>query len=136
MDDALHPIALRFYRARRREVPELGPGRQLTSVDADDDTTPTAVASRIARRVADGVLARQLVGDLAVDLGEVEHLIGEEGAPAGFLRELPQGELGFFEALALGRVGAAQADRVDRGFRTLGQIEHFFERQQARGVFL
>ena len=93
--------------------------------------------ARVPRRVADRVLARQLVGNLAVDVGELGDLSREERAAAGFLRELPHHELGFLEALraARRRVVGPQADGVDRGLGPLRQVEHLLERQQARRVF-
>ena len=121
---------------RRREVALLGPRRHARPGHADDDAAPGAVALRVPRRVADRVLARELVGDLAVDAGQLGDLRREERAAAGFLRELAQHELGFLEALGrrAGAVGRAQADRVDRGLGALGEVEHLLERQQARGV--
>ena len=87
----------------------------------------------ILRRVADGVLAGELVGNLRVDAVQVFDLGREERASAGFLRELAHDEFRFTKSAGAGVV-AAQRDRVDRGFRPLGQVEHFFERDQARGV--
>ncbi len=89
----------------------------------------------LRRRITEGVLARQLIGDLRVDAGQLRRLRREERAPAGFLRELPQHEFGFLESLGARRsFRPAQPDRVDRGFRALREIQHLFERQQARGV--
>src|SRR5581483_7294001 len=90
-------MAFMSMRRRRREVAELGARGGVRAVDADHDAAPGAVAFRVARGVADDVLARQLVGDLAVDAVEVRQLVREEGAAARLLRELPQDELRFLE---------------------------------------
>ena len=89
----------------------------------------------ILRRVAHRVLARELVGDLAVDVLQLVDLLGEERAAAGFLRELAQHELGFAESLERAGLARLQADRVDRRLRSLRQLEHFLEADQARRVF-
>src|SRR5439155_20002232 len=88
---------------RRREISLLGPRREVRSANADDDAAPGPVAARVARGVAQRVLARQLVGNLPVDVRQLRRLGWEEGAPPGFLRELAQHELGFLEAFGAGR---------------------------------
>ena len=85
-------------------------------------------------RISNGVLACELVGDLRVDAVEVLDLGREEGAAAGFLRELAQDELGLAESARL-RVGAAQGDGVDGGFGALREVEHLIEGDEARRVF-
>src|SRR3954454_18533687 len=102
----------RILMRRRREVSLLGAGRQAWPGDANDDAAPRPVALRVPRRIANRVLARELVGDLSVDARQFRELVGEERAGACLLRELTQDELGFLESL--GRrsrtVRSAQAD--------------------------
>src|SRR5689334_4947067 len=93
---------------RRREVALLGSRGKVGAVDADHDTPPRAVALRVAGRVADRVLARQLVGDLSVDAVQIRELTREERTAACFLGELAQHELGFLEA-----AGTASAELGD-----------------------
>src|SRR3954462_13972076 len=76
--------------ASRSVVPLLGARGGVRLVRADDDAPPGAVALRIARRVADHVLARELVGDLSVDAGQLVGRVREEHAATGLLRELAQ----------------------------------------------
>src|SRR5947209_2844405 len=108
----------------RREVPELGPRRDVRTVGADDHAPPRTIALRIPRGVADRVLAREFVRDLTVDAGQLRELVREERPRAGFLRELAQHELRFLESF--GRrartVWRPQADAIDRGFGSLRQI--------------
>src|SRR5262249_16969514 len=80
---------------RWREVAEFGARGHVRARHADDDAPPRSVALGIPRRVADRVLARELVGDLAVDVVEVGQLVGEERPAACLLRELTQHELCF-----------------------------------------
>src|SRR5262245_2919182 len=117
-------------RCARREVSLFGARRRVGAIDAHDDAAPRTVALRIARRVADRVLARQLLGDLAVDVREFLCLVRKERAAAGLERQLTEDELRLLEALGLDRprLAAAQADRVDRRFRALGKIEDLLER--------
>src|SRR6266852_2981511 len=120
---------------RGREVSLFGARAQAWPGHAHNNSAPGAVALRILRRVADDVLARELVGNLTVDARQIRELRGEERTAARFLRELPQHELGFLEALA--RVPAvlfAQADGVDRRVGAFGEVQHLFEVQQTRGV--
>src|SRR4051812_18130742 len=107
----------------RREVSQFGACLQARACDAHDDAPPRAVALRVARGVADRVLARQLVGNLPVDAGELRQLVREERPRAGFLRELAEHELRFLEPLRrrAGAVRRTQADRVYRGLRSLRQ---------------
>ena len=114
----------------------LGPRRHARTGHADDDAAPRAVALRVARGVADRVLAGELVGDLAVDAGQLRQLVREERRGPGFLRELAQHELRLLEPFGgrAGTVGRAQPDRVDGRLGALREIEDLFERQQARRV--
>ena len=121
---------------RRREIALLGSRGEVRPVDAHDDPAPGAVALRVLRGVADRVLARQLLGDLRVDVRRARRPArGRRRAP-GFLRQLPEDELRFLEALAARRRPSSrpQADRVDRRLGPLREIEHLLERQQARRV--
>jgi hypothetical protein len=118
------------------EVAQLGSRGHARTGHADDDAAPGAVAFRVARGVADRVLAGELVGDLAVDTGQLRKLAREERARSRFLRELAQHELRFLEPLR-GRPGAvrrAQPDGIDRRLGALREIEDLFERQQAGRV--
>src|SRR2546425_23561 len=83
-----------------------------------DDVAPRAVAARIARRVAECVLARELVGDLVVHGDQLADLAGEERASARFLRELAEHELRLLEAFRGRRrtFARAQPDGVDGRF--------------------
>src|SRR5262245_17088096 len=118
------------------EVALFGACRDVWPVDSNHHPTPGAVMPRIVRRVADDVLARQLVRDLAVDVGQIRNLIREEGPAARFLRELPQHEFGFLEApRTSGRsLTRPESDRVNRGLGAFREIQDFLERQQAGGV--
>src|SRR4029450_423752 len=55
--------------------------------DADDDPAEPAVRSPVRRRVADGVLFRQLVGNTGVDALQLLHSLWEIREGTGFLRE-------------------------------------------------
>src|SRR5690349_21175453 len=109
---------------RWREVPELGARRRVRPVHPDDDPAPGTVALRVSRRIADGVLCRELVRDLAVHAGELAQLAGEERPPSRLLRELTEHEFRFLEPLRRRRraVVRPEADRVDGCFRSLGEI--------------
>jgi hypothetical protein len=72
---------------------------------------------------------------LVVDVLEVFDPLREERTAAGFLRQLPQHEFGFAETAQCARFTRLQANRVDRGFRSLREIEYFLEADEARGVF-
>jgi len=110
-----------------------GARRDVRPGDLHDHAAPGAVALRVARGVAQRVLAGELVGDRRVDAVQIVDLRREERASARFLRELAHHELRLAEAAGL-RVGAAQRDRVDGGLGALGEIEHFVKRHEARGV--
>src|SRR5437868_11886992 len=60
---------------------------------------PRAVALRVLRRVADRVLARQLVGNLCVDAVQLGELVREKCPASGLLRHLAQDEFRFLEQL-------------------------------------
>ena len=98
-----------------------------------DDSPEGAVGAGILRRVTERVLTGELVGNLRVHPVQVFDLGREKGASTGFLRELAHDEFRFTESASAGVV-AAKRDRVDRRLRTLGQIEYFLERDEARGV--
>src|SRR5262245_6257849 len=107
----------------RAVVPLLGTGRDARAFDPDHDSPPGAVALGVARRVADRVLARQLLGDLCVNRRQLRDGVREERAAAGFLGELAQDEFRFAEtARRAGALVGPQADRVDRRFGALGEI--------------
>src|SRR4029079_5661765 len=77
-----------FLRSARWSVVALlGARGGVLVVGAHDDPSPGAVAFWIARRVADHVLARELVGDLPVNAGQLVRGAREENAAAGLLRE-------------------------------------------------
>src|SRR5687767_6381646 len=75
------------------EIPLFCACRGVWRCDTHHDAPPGAVTLGIARRVAQRVLARQLVGDLAVDARQLGNVAGEEHAPAGLLCQLAQHEL-------------------------------------------
>ena len=102
--------------AWRREVPELGARGEIRTHDPDDDAPPGSVTLRVLRGVAHGVLARQLVGNLSVDAGEIGDLVREERPSAGFLGELPHHEFRFLETL--GRDAGSLARREGRWSRS------------------
>src|SRR6186713_1142931 len=95
-----------------RVVTILGAGAATWSRDLDNETTPRAIALRIQRRVANRVLACELVGDLSVDVRQVINLHRKEGAPTCLPRQCPQHELRVAKTLRP-QVGAAQRDSVD-----------------------
>src|SRR5438093_13470514 len=95
-----------------REIPLFGSRLKLGAVDADDDAAPGPVALRVTRGVAEGVLTRQLVGDLTVDFRQIAHLTREERPSARFLGELAQRKFSFLEPFALGCVAGTQADWI------------------------
>src|SRR4051794_38673985 len=107
--------------------------RQSGLQHPDVDTAPGAVAHRVLRGIGDAVLAGELVGDLFVDFRQLGHGGGKEDPATRFLRELAQDELGFLEVRPPG-FGRAQANRVDRGFLALRQVQHFVVLDQAGGV--
>src|SRR5262245_36231815 len=88
--------------ACRREIAQLGAWHGVLPIDAYDHAAPGAVAFRVARRVADGVLTRELIGNLTVDTRQFAHLCREKRSTAGLLRELAQHELRFLEPFVAG----------------------------------
>src|SRR6185436_13452677 len=85
---------------RRRVVALFRAGGDVGFLHADEDAAPGAVALRVARRVANHVLAGELVGNLAVDAAKFPCRAREEDAAAGLLRELAQHVVGFVEGPA------------------------------------
>src|SRR6185436_9730949 len=83
----------------RAEVSLLGPRRHPGTRRLDHDAAPGAVALRVLRRIADSVLARELVGNLSVDPAQLGELVREERTAACLLRELLEHELRFLEQL-------------------------------------
>src|SRR5919108_1054347 len=83
---------------RWRVVALFRAGSHIGLIHANDDTPPGAVAFGVTRGVADCVLARELLGDLSVDVGELANLTREKHPAAGLLRELPQHEIRLVEA--------------------------------------
>src|SRR5262245_35117953 len=65
------------------EITLLGARRRARAIGAHDDAPPRTIPLRVLRRVADRVLARELVRNLAVDAGELVDVVREERAPAG-----------------------------------------------------
>src|SRR5215203_258080 len=118
---------------RRRVVTLFGPRGRIRDRYAHNDAPPRAVALGIPGGVPEGVLARQLVGDLAVDACQLRDLPREEDAAAGLLRQLTQHELRIAEP-ASPLVARAQADGVDRRLGPLGEIEHLVEANEAGRV--
>src|SRR5262245_48845611 len=80
-------------RRGRAVVTLLGARGNARPIDPDDHAAPRAIALGVAGAVADGVLARQLLGDLLVNGGELRHRVRKECSPAGLLGELPKDEL-------------------------------------------
>src|SRR6476469_7045464 len=88
---ALRTLHLALLRTSSWSVVALlGARGGVRLVGAHDDPPPGAVALRVARRVADHVLARELVGDLPVDAGQLVRGAREEHPAARLLRELAQ----------------------------------------------
>src|SRR5262245_33055812 len=77
-------------RRRRTEIPLLRARHGVGTIGANHHAPPRAVAPRVLRRVAHRVLARQLVGNLPVDVRELAHFLREECAAARFLGQLPE----------------------------------------------
>src|ERR1041385_5281900 len=98
-------IRVRYYFVgllRRAEISLLRPGRRPRTRRLHDDPAPGAVALGVLRRVADRVLARELVGNLPVDAVQLGDLVREERPAAGLLGELPHHELRFLAELRAG----------------------------------
>src|SRR4051794_34499755 len=77
----------------RRVIAALGAWGEVRLRHLDDDTAPGTVALRILRRVAERVLARELVGDLSVHAVQILDLRGEVRLAASLLRQLAHDEL-------------------------------------------
>src|SRR5262245_6914801 len=88
--------------ARRREIPLLGTWHCVLPIDAHDHPAPGAVALRVARCVANCVLARELVGNLTVDARQLADLCRKKRPPASLLRQLAEHELGFLDSFVAG----------------------------------
>src|SRR5438045_9574772 len=93
----------------RCEISLLGARRQARAVHSHHDAAPCAVASRVARSIADRVLARELVPNLPVGVVQVRQLTGEERASAGLLRHSSQAELRLTESLRASATACARA---------------------------
>src|SRR5687768_17526767 len=107
----------------RGVVALLRPRRGIRAGHLDDHAPPGPVALLVLRRIADGVLARQLVRYLRVDAREILEAVREERTAAGFLGELTHDEFRLAESLGLRRFGTSERNRINRCFRTLRELE-------------
>ena len=111
--------------AGRREVALLGARRRAPAGSTPhDDAAPRAVALRVLRGVADRVLARQLVRDLAVDARcRSSTRFGKNVRPPVSWASCRSTNSASLNPLSpTGSVGRPQADRVDRRFRPLRPV--------------